>query len=88
MTTICEWYVLPVLIQQNTIKSKVLVCWTRNLNMLLWVYYVPLTGIFVIQDVLKGALIWFFFLLFPYMYIYKNVYMFLVIWCCIVTSGK
>ena len=52
---------LTVLIQQNTIKSKVLVCWTRNLNMLLWVYYVPLTGIFVIQDGLKGALIWFFF---------------------------
>ena len=46
---------LTVLIQQNTIKSKVLVCWTRNLNMLLWVYYVPLTGIFVIQDGLKGA---------------------------------
>ena len=52
---------LTVLIQQNTIKSKVLVCWTRNLNMLLWVYYVPLTGIFVIQDGLKGALICFFF---------------------------
>ena len=52
---------LTVLIQQNTIKSKVLVCWTRNLNMLLWVYYVPLTGIFVIQGGLKGALICFFF---------------------------